>query len=81
MAMTSGKAFLDTNILLRSTITQYPLYAQVKQLVDTQLDADVELWISRQVIREYIAQVTRPQMFMNPMMMYPMMDPSRNTSF
>jgi predicted nucleic acid-binding protein len=69
MAMTSGKAFLDTNILLRSTITQYPLYAQAKQLVDTQLDADVELWISRQVIREYIAQVTRPQTFMNPMTM------------
>jgi predicted nucleic acid-binding protein len=69
MAMTSGKAFLDTNILLRSTVTQFPSYAQAKQLVDAQFDAGVELWISRQVIREYIAQVTRPQVFMNPMTM------------
>ncbi len=65
--MTSGRAFVDTNILLRSTITQFPLYAQAKQLVDAQFDADTELWISRQVIREYFAQVTRPQVFMNPM--------------
>jgi predicted nucleic acid-binding protein len=65
--MTSGRAFVDTNILLRSTIMQFPLYAQAKQLVDAQLDDDMELWISRQVIREYFVQVTRPQVFMNPM--------------
>lgn len=65
--MTNGKAFLDTNILLRATITRFPLHTQAKRLVDTQIDANVELWISRQVIREYIAQVTRPQVFMNPM--------------
>lgn len=65
--MTGGKAFLDTNILLRSTITQFPLYEQAKRLVDAHIDANTELWISRQVIREYIAQVTRPQTFMNPM--------------
>ena len=65
--MTSRRAFIDTNILLRSTITQFPLYARTKQLVDAQLSADVELWISRQVIREYFVQVTRPQVFMSPM--------------
>ncbi|MBN2303940.1 MAG: hypothetical protein JXQ72_05660 [Anaerolineae bacterium] len=53
--------------MLRSTITQFPLYEQAKRLVDAQIDANTELWISRQVIREYIAQVTRPQTFMNPM--------------
>lgn len=65
--MTNGRAFVDTNILLRSTIVQFPLYNKAKQLVDTHFDANVELWIIRQVIREYMVQVTRPQVFMNPM--------------
>lgn len=64
---TNAKAFLDTNILLRATITQFPLHEQAKALVDEQLDVGVDLWISRQVIREFIAQVTRPQSFMHPM--------------
>jgi predicted nucleic acid-binding protein len=58
---------VDTNILLRATVTQFPFHEQAKKLVSDQVDAGVELWISRQVIREYIAQVTRPQVFMNPM--------------
>lgn len=65
--MTNGKAFVDTNILLRSTLTSYPLHEQAKRLVDVQLAANAELWISRQVLREYFAQATRPQVFMNPM--------------
>lgn len=62
-----GKTFVDTNILLRATITQFPLHEQAKQLVNDQIDSAVELWISRQVIREYIVQATRPQSFMRPM--------------
>jgi predicted nucleic acid-binding protein len=66
---TSGKAFLDTNILLRQMIEQSPLHQEAKQLVQDQLEARVELWISRQVIREFIVQVTRPQSFMRPITM------------
>ena len=67
MATTNAKAFVDTNVLLRATITQFPLHQDAKKLVAQQLVDNVELWISRQVIREYIAQSTRPQAFMNPM--------------
>src|SRR5262245_3436491 len=67
MAITSGRAFIDTNILLRATISQFPLHEQAKTLIESQIGADVELRISRQVIREYIAQSTRPQTFMHPM--------------
>jgi predicted nucleic acid-binding protein len=63
----AAKAFVDTNILLRATITQFPLHTQAKSLVDSYLDVGSELWISRQVIREYINQASRPQVFMNPM--------------
>ncbi|MCC6801242.1 MAG: PIN domain-containing protein [Anaerolineae bacterium] len=65
--MTGDRAFLDTNILLRATIRRFPQHEQVKRLVSEQIDAGVELWISRQVIREYLQQATRPQVFMNPM--------------
>lgn len=62
-----GKAFVDTNILLRSTIRQFPHHEQVKKFIIEQRDAEIELWISRQVIREYITQITRLQTFMHPM--------------
>jgi predicted nucleic acid-binding protein len=65
--MTNVKVFVDTNVLLRSTIAQFPQHEQAKWLVDQQIEADAELWISRQVIREYIAQATRPQSFMHRM--------------
>ncbi len=66
--MTRGaKAFLDTNVLLRATIEMMPLYAEAKQLVYEQREQQIELWISRQILREYIAYVTRPQTFMQPL--------------
>ena len=65
--MTAGNIFLDTNILLRATIQQFPLYAEVKKMVQAAIDNQVQLWINRQVIREYFNQVTRPQSFMNPL--------------
>lgn len=61
------KTFLDTNVLLRATITQFPFHNEIKTFVDTYLDGETELWISRQVIREYVSQATRPQLFMQPM--------------
>lgn len=65
--MTSGKAFVDTNVLLRATVESFPLHDKAKLLVYQQREANSELWISRQVIREYIAQVTRPQSFVQPL--------------
>jgi predicted nucleic acid-binding protein len=65
--MMVAKAFLDTNILLRATLPAYAEYNRALTLVEQQLKGGFELWISRQVIREYLAQVTRPQNFMNPM--------------
>jgi predicted nucleic acid-binding protein len=67
MAMTTGRTFLDTNVLLRATIEGFPLHKEAKQLVYLQREADNELWISRQVIREYVAQVTRPQVMLQPL--------------
>lgn len=61
------KVFVDTNILLRATVVQFPDYARVKPFVERYIAQGDELWISGQIIREYFNQVTRPQSFMQPM--------------
>ena len=65
MQMTA-KVFVDTNILLRATVFEFPDYARIKPVVDQRIADGDELWINGQVIREYFNQVTRPQSFMQP---------------
>jgi predicted nucleic acid-binding protein len=66
--MTTGaSAFLDTNVLLRATIAALPLHREATELVAAQRARGAALWISRQVIREYLVVVTRPQSFLTPL--------------
>lgn len=67
MAMTAGKAFVDTNVLLRSIFKTMPLHHEADRLVKQTREAGSELWISRQVIREYLVQVTHPRFFVRPL--------------
>lgn len=64
---TTARAFVDTNVLLRAFIDTLPLHEEAQQLILSQRQQGVELWVSRQVIREYLVNVTRPQQFMNPL--------------
>lgn len=59
--MTGAKAFVDTNILLRAIIPNMNLHVQAESLVQKMWEDGVELWISRQVIREYLVQATHPK--------------------
>jgi predicted nucleic acid-binding protein len=59
--MDARKAFVDTNVLLRATNSTFPSHYEAKLLLDRMWSDEVELWISRQVVREYLAQVSRPQ--------------------
>jgi len=65
MTMMGAKAFVDTNVLLQATIAQAPHHQSAQRLIATQITT--ELWVSRQVIREYMVQTTRPQVYMPPM--------------
>ena len=58
---TPSSVFVDTNTLLRATIDSAPLHTEAVSAITRLWDADILCWISRQVIREYIAVVTRPQ--------------------
>jgi predicted nucleic acid-binding protein len=64
------RIFIDTNVLTRATISTAPLHQQAKtELEQFNGDDQVELWISSQIIREYLANTTRPQTYMQPIPM------------
>ena len=62
-----GKAFVDTNILLRVLLTEMNLHAECDALLKRALRDDTELWISGQVIREFIVQATHPRTLNEPL--------------
>lgn len=63
----SVSIFLDTNILIRLVITSAPLHAEIREAVDRLWKDDLDLWISRQVVRELASVITRPQTYLSPL--------------
>ncbi len=55
-----SRLFLDTNILIYSRDEASPLFQPVRDALRGLVDAEIGLCISRQVLREYVAVVTRP---------------------
>ena len=55
--------FLDTNILVYSGAIQAPFHTLAREAVQALERTGVDLWISRQILREYLAVFTRPQSF------------------
>jgi predicted nucleic acid-binding protein len=58
--------FLDTNILVYAQVRQAPWHQEARQAITELEQAGVPLWISRQVLREYLAVLTRPQTWATP---------------
>jgi predicted nucleic acid-binding protein len=52
--------FLDTNILVYASVDTSPFYSQVRAVITAHELAGTPLWISRQIIREYLATLARP---------------------
>jgi predicted nucleic acid-binding protein len=67
MAMTVvDPVFVDTNILVFAASRNAPLYQAARQkLADLRRDGAF-LWVSRQVLHEYLTVMSRPQRFQNP---------------
>lgn len=58
--------FLDTNLLVYANVANSPLHQRSLEAIQSYVGAGTTLWISRQVLREYLATVTRPQVFSDP---------------
>ena len=53
--------FIDTNVLVYSRILASPYHEAARDFLERAIQAAEPLRISRQVIREYLSVVTRPQ--------------------
>jgi len=63
--MGDNALFIDTNILVYANVIETPFHEQTLAAINTAHDAGRTIWISRQVIREYLVTLTRPQFFEN----------------
>jgi predicted nucleic acid-binding protein len=78
---TVAKAFVDTNIILRAHHREMDNHQAALALLDRMWDNNVELWISRQIIREYLVQVSnnRNKVMLNSKAMIAQMDMLQST--
>lgn len=53
--------FVDTNVLVYSRILEAPQHETARTILERALQGEESVRISRQVVREYLAVVTRPQ--------------------
>jgi predicted nucleic acid-binding protein len=67
MATTDVKpVFVDTNILVYANLTQSPWHKNAVSALETLRNSGAELWINRQVLREYLAVLTRTSLLSAP---------------
>ncbi len=67
MIDSNAALFLDTNTLVQANIRTAPRHREAILAFRRLRGAKTKLWINRQVLREYLSVVTRPQSFMQPM--------------
>ncbi|HEX6016224.1 MAG TPA: PIN domain-containing protein [Geminicoccaceae bacterium] len=59
--MAADPVFIDTNVLVYANQANAIEHARATSLIREAEARSAELWISRQVLREYLSAVTRPQ--------------------
>ncbi len=68
MVMTDDEpSFVDTNILVYASIVASPFHEDSSRILKALWAAGAELWTSRQVLREYLATLSRPQTYRSPL--------------
>jgi predicted nucleic acid-binding protein len=63
----ADRVFVDTNVLIRMLYDTLPSHQECYIAVERLRDADSELWISRQIIRECLVRMTHPTTFSEPL--------------
>jgi predicted nucleic acid-binding protein len=67
MATTAADpVFVDTNILVFANTATAPFRAEPQAALQSLAASGAELWISRQILREYLVTLSRPQSFTAP---------------
>jgi predicted nucleic acid-binding protein len=60
VTMAADGILVDTNVLVYASLRNSPWHAQAIQSLHKELQGGAELWVSRQILREYLAVLTRP---------------------
>ncbi len=63
--MDDNSLFIDTNILVYANVIETPFHEQALAAINIAHEAGRAIWISRQLTREYLVTLTRPQVFEN----------------
>lgn len=64
--MAADRIFVDTNVLFYATVAESPFHQQASQALKQVRESGAKLWISSQVLREYLAVMTRPSLVQDP---------------
>ena len=59
--------FVDRNVLVFSAVATAPFHEVARRELEYRRASSGELWISRQILREYAAVLSRPQSFTQPL--------------
>ncbi|MEH2125774.1 type II toxin-antitoxin system VapC family toxin [Nostoc sp.] len=59
MQTTNNSIFIDTNILVYANLALSPFHLQATERLQALAEQGIDLWISRQTLREYLAAMTR----------------------
>jgi predicted nucleic acid-binding protein len=59
MAVRIDKLFIDTNILIYATLIGSPFHITAWQKLQDFQNAQTQLWVNRQVIREYLSTISK----------------------
>lgn len=65
MTMDDNALFVDTNVLVYANVIETPYHERALAAINAAHEAGRTIWINRQVIREYLVTMTRPQTFEN----------------
>lgn len=57
--MAANRLFIDTNILVSAIVPESPRYFHAQGVLERVASSDTEAWISRQVLREFLASMSR----------------------
>lgn len=65
--MTAGDpVFIDSNVLVYASVAEAPLHGIANATLRRLRQEGSELWISHQILREYMVSLTRPGTFKSP---------------
>ncbi|MDD5308235.1 MAG: PIN domain-containing protein [Deltaproteobacteria bacterium] len=64
--MAAERVFVDTNVLVYASVASAPHHGIAREHLERLSGGGSDLWISRQVVREYLATLTRDQLFSKP---------------